>query len=326
MPTILRLAIATLSTVLLTGGALVLALGSAAGHQVDPGPTVGGALALVALVFPQTFAGLFVSYWSWDGGARRPLRIAMIVLVAVQLAGIAGLVAVVAAAPSLVVGAVGIIAAALVLDPVALLLGRAARRRELAAPKPALDDADAAILAAIRRGWRRTGLGAAIGLVTGLAVLLALGLTLDDGSSPLALLVLAPAGIGLGASIGGLTSTLPLASRVRDLLGGGYSGARRIGLAIRGKDVDLSEEEADRAARYAAIAPAWQNLQLTAQSGNILTSFTVIGALGLEHADLRWVMLGYGAVAVVCIVLVIVLRRVQLRRFRVYSAAHPVAA
>lgn len=325
-PALFRLGVVVMSTVVTLVGALVLASATAGDHTRESAVIAVGALALVALTMPPALVGAFVSYWSWDDSARRRLRILLAVLVGVQLLGAAGMLTLTVALPSAALGGIALIVVALIQTPVSIVLGRAARRRELRAPHPALDGADAAILEGIRRGWRRAGIGATIGLVVGVALIVALGVGFPSSDIAVRLLFILPASAGIGTSIGGLTSTLPLARRMRDLLGGNFSSARRIGLAIKGKQQDLTDDEEERAARYAAIAPAWLNLQLVAQAANIVVSLSVIANLGAEHADQRWLLPAFGALALAGILTAVVARGIQIRRLRDYAATHPVTA
>ena len=326
MPTLLRLAIAAMSTVVTTGGAVLLAF-ALAPSRATAGPAVfGGAFSLVALTTPPLVIGVFVSYWSWDDSARKRLRILLLVPVAIQVLGVAGVVALIAARPTAVIAGLALIAIGLLENPAAILLGRAARRRELARPQPTIEGAEGELLAGIQRGWRRTAIGASIGLAVGIAGLVALAVAFT-GTFPIwRFAFVVPAALGVGASIGSITSTLPLAVKVRDLIGGDYSSGRRIGLAIRGKVTDLTDDEAGRAARYATVAPAWLKLQLTTQVSSLLISISVIANLVLANSDLIVLAALVGGVALASVIAVVVLFRIQIRRFRAYAQAHPVLA
>lgn len=325
MPTLLRIALVLLTMGVLYAGIAVLALAEVVGTP-DANRLGLGAIAVCALALPPMMAGTFASYWSWDASARLRLRIIVAVLVVVQLAGAAGLIAITVARSSFTVASVVLVVIAVALDPVCIALGRTARRIELRRPTPA-DDL-AGFRERLRAGWRRGGIGAVIGLALGILIDVALLVPLAGrGDSTTALLFL-PAGAGLGASIGMLTVVLGITRRIRDLLGGDYSAARRIGRAVNGKPEELSVDEAARAARYASVAPAWLRLQTTQTVVNSLAVASIMTAslLGLSSGDLPGFDWIFGAVLVVLIASVIttlVARRFQLRRFRAYAETHP---
>lgn len=328
MPTLLRITLVLLTSGVLYAGIALLAFAEVV-STLDAGRLGLGSLAVCALALPPMLAGVFASYWTWDASARRRLRITLAALVVVQLAGAAGLIALTVARSSFVVASVVLVVIAAALDPACIALGRAARRIELRREAPA-DDLDG-FRERIRAGWRRGGIGAVVGLAVGIVLCVVLLVPLAGrGDAPRALLFV-PAGAGLGASFGLLSVVFGLARRIRDLLGGDYSSARRIGRAVNGKREALTEDEQARAARYATIAPAWLRLQTTQ---TVVNSFAVASLmagslLGLSGDDIPgfgWFVGGILVLLVGTIIATLILRRFQLRRVRAYSDAHPVAA
>jgi hypothetical protein len=322
MPTLLRFALIALSNVVLLGGIAIVSIGVVADGSTDAGRLLLGTFSVCALVLPLMIAGVFASYWSWDAAARRRLRVSTVILVAIQVAGAAGLIA--GGAP--VLPAVVLVVVTAALDPASVALGRAARRIELRRPAPDGDLAE--FRARIRVGWRRGGIGAVIGLAIGV-VLTVLLLSFDlHGAELLRALVFLPAGVGLGTSIGMVTVVLGLAKRVRDLLGGDYSSARRIGRAVNGKPEQLSEEEVARATRYASVAPEWVRLQTTQALVNSLAVLSIAASSLAGLADDGVVSGGWiGGILAVALLITIGTtlwsRLVQLRRVRAWAAAHP---
>ena len=328
MPTLLRIAI-----VLLTSGVLYAGVALLAFAEVVSTPDAGrlglGSLAVCALALPPMLAGVFASYWSWDASARRRLRIILTALVVVQLVGAGGLIAITVARSSLVVASVVLVLIAAALDPACIAMGRAARRVELQREPPAGDLAE--FRDRIRSGWRRGGIGAVIGLATGILIGVALLVPLAGRGDAAQALLFLPAGTGLGASIGMLSVVLGITRRIRDLLGGDYSSARRIGRAVNGKPEELTDDEEARAARYAAVAPGWLRLQTTQTVVNSLSVASIMAGalLGLSSDDLPgfgWILGVVLAVLIASSVATLITRRLQLRRFRTYSEAHPLIA
>ena len=225
--------------------------------------------------------------------------------------------------------AVVLVVIAAALDPAVIALGRAARRIELRREAPT-DDLDA-FRDRIRAGWRRGGIGAAIGLAIGILIGVTLLLPLAGRGEVLRALLFIPAGAGLGASIGMITVILGLARRIRDLLGGDYSSARRIGRAVNGKAGGAVGRGVGQSGRYASIAPAWLSLQATQSIVNTLAVLAIAASsvLGLSEDGMfggEWVTAFIAVALVVLIGVAVYLRAVQLRRVRAYAEAHPVPA
>lgn len=328
MPTLLRITLVLLTSGVLFAGIALLALAEVVGTP-DGTRLALGSLAVCALALPPMLAGVFASYWSRDARARRRLRIALVVLLAVQAVGAAGLIVLTVTRSSLVVASVVLVLIAVALDPAVIAIGRAARRIELRSEAPTHDDAG--FRERVRAGWRRGGIGAAIGLAAGILLCVLLLLPLPGRGDAASALLFLPAGAGLGASLGMLTVVLGLARRVRDLLGGDVSSARRIGRAVLGKPEALSDDERARAAHYASVAPAWLRLQTTQTAVNSLAVMAVmVGSLvGISRdgaPGIGWFVGGVLVVLVGSTVAMLVTRRRQLRRVRSYSADHPVAA
>lgn len=325
MPTLLRIIVVLLTTGVLYAGIALLAFAEVIGTP-DGTRLALGSLAVCALATPPMLAGVFASYWSWDASARRRLRVTLGVLLAVQGAGAIGLIVLTLARSGLVVAAVVLVAIAGALDPAAIALGRTARRVELRRGRPegGLD----AFRARVAVGWRRGGIGAAIGLAVGIltGALLLLPLA-RSGNAPSAV-VFAPIGAGLGASIGMLTVAVSMAGRVRDLLGGDASSARRIGRAVRGKPEALTADEQVRAARYAVAAPAWIRLQVTQSTTNALAvvailALTLLGPSGNDLPGAGWLLGAVMTLLIATVVAAVVLLRRRTRALGEYAAAHP---
>ena len=328
MPTLLRIALVLLTSGILYAGIALLAFAEVIGIP-DATRLALGSVSVCGLALPPMLAGVFASYWSWDDSARRRLRISLVVLMLVQIAGAAGLIALTVTRSGLVVAAVVLVAIAAALDPAVIALGRAARRIELRREAPT-DDLDA-FRDRIRAGWRRGGIGAVIGLAIGILISVALLLPLAGRGEVPRALVFIPAGVGLGASIGMITVILGLARRIRDLLGGDYSSARRIGRAVNGKPERLSDDEEVRASRYASIAPAWLGLQTTQSIVNTVAVLAIAAssALGLSEGGVaggEWVAACIALALVALVGVGVPLRTVQLRRVRAYAEAHPLPA
>jgi len=319
MPTLLRLLIAVPPLVLALVGAVVLAAADAPDAAL-----AGGALALALLITPPLLAGVVVSYHAWTGEARRRLRAAVAVAASVQLLALAGWIVVLVVVPPARPGGVAIGLLALAAGPGAVVLGRAARRRE-----PPLEGrgSRADLLGKVRTARRRRGVGAAIGCGVGVVVL-AVGVVLDGGGTILPWAAVVPLLTCVGANLGSATSTLAIGRAARALLGDDWSSSRRIGRALAGRPEHLSDDEADRAARYACVAPAWLRLQATTQVLNALLPLALLGAtLDVGGGDdPSWFIVGVLAVAAAGAIAAAVLLLVQSRRVRRYAAAHPAPA
>lgn len=326
MPTLLRFALGAIQLVLIAASAAVPAL---LGPDLDADPVrfTVWTFALTAVAIPGLMGGLYLSYWSWSGqDARRRLRRLLLVLVGIQLVGAVALLFAAAVSPAWLLGTAVVVVVGLALDPVTAAIGRAARRIEERRPAtatrvpPELDRE-------IRSGWRRGGIGAAIGLAVGVLLIGGLSLLLDPGETLLGATTIGIVAsmVLLGAAIGMLTKSLTLSRRIRDELGGDFSTARRIGRAVAGKGETLTPEDEDAAARYAAIVSRWQPFQLTA-------SLLILVAVGVQQVgnlledggrldQVRWITLGVLALA---LVVLLPLTVVRMRRLRAYAVAHPV--
>ncbi|RIX30709.1 hypothetical protein [Amnibacterium setariae] len=318
MPALLRFALTLPPLVVVALGGVVLALADA-----PQGLLAAGSSALALLVVPPLLAGVFVSYWAWEGDARRRLRVCLSVLAAVQLAAAVGFALVLVALPSALPAGLGVLALALSCDPFAVLLGRAARRRE---PRLVVRTDLDGVRAAIRTAWRRAGIGAAIGLAFGILLVTVLGLGLAGGDLDWRLGAFVLLFTGLGASLAASFGSLAVGRRVREVIGEEWTSSRRIGRAVRGKPEELSPEDADRAARYAAVAPDWLRLQTLSQLTNaVLPLVLAANAVGSD-SGLAGFLLVCAALTLATALTAVVLIRGQMRRIRAYAAEHPVPA
>lgn len=327
MPTLLRLVLGALLVGYTTAAVAVTAL-LAGDVDADQVRFALWTVALTAVALPALLGGLYLSYWTWTGPeARRRLRRLLLAFVLVQVLGAVGMLAAAAPVPTWMLGTAVLVVVGAVLDPAMAAIGRAARRIEERAPvqesrvAPELERE-------IRTGWRRGGVGAAIGLGVGLLLLSGLGLLLEpDESLVSAQTVSLIASFALlGAALGMLTKSLSLSHMIRDELRGDFGTARRIGKVVTGKAEPLDAGEERAAARYAAIARRWQPYQLSASLVLLLAiAVQQVGSL-LADDDLqvvRWISLG---ILVVGVVVTVPLTVVRMRRLKAYADAHPVTA
>jgi hypothetical protein len=111
----------------------------------------------------------------------------------------------------------------------------------------------------IRRGYRNAGIGFAIGIALGAALIAGASVVMRGG------LVFAPVAVpfgvafGLfGASFGMMIGSAPIVRRMREATGTDRSTRRRIRRVVLGGRPDqLSDEEQRRATRWAAIVAPW---------------------------------------------------------------------
>lgn len=188
------------------------------------------------------------------------------------------------------------------------------------------------------RARRGIVLGAVIGAAIGvlLDVVLIVG-ALSDGTDGWGVLAFVTTPLGfmlLGAAIASSIVVLQHRSVMLDVLPDDWDARRRIGRAVLGRRVELSSEEQDVAAHYAAVAVAlrpWQAWQSGVFPGIVLIClpFTLSTVAGdPSPAPDLFVLLGlvsYAFLAVAGTVLIVVGVR-QAKRIRAYAEQHPVAS
>ncbi len=180
------------------------------------------------------------------------------------------------------------------------------------------------MLEAIHRGRRRIAVGALIGFALGLGVLVLLLVAAGRSAQVLGPVLLVLAFTGAGGGLGGVAGALPVATRMRNLLGSDIVSSGRIVRAVIGGPDELTGDEAARAARYAVVAPQWLMLQLIGRVGTTLGVLALVAGTALQADASAWPFAVVGALLLVNTAATLPLRLARIRRMRAYAAAHPV--